>query len=160
MSNKTSNFSWRFYGTSPGAKRQSKKMYYSFFSDIVVLLHFIYVIFAVTGGILLIWWRKMIWLHLPAAIWAALISFTGWICPLTYLENWLRLQGGKTGCSGGFVIKYIEPVLYPAGLTYFHQMVIGIIVVVLNMAIYGYILVPVGWLLSKRNRISGAHLGS
>ncbi|MFC1812001.1 DUF2784 domain-containing protein [Thermodesulfobacteriota bacterium] len=126
-------------------------MYHSLFSDIVVLLHFIYVIFAVAGGILLIWWRKMIWLRLPAAIWAALISFAGWICPLTYLENWLRLQGGGTGYSGSFIIKYIEPLLYPAGLTYFHQMGLGIIVVVLNMAIYGYIFRPVGWLLSKRN---------
>jgi len=94
----------------------------------------------------------MIWLHLPAALWAALISFAGWICPLTYLENWLRLQGGETGYSGGFIIKYIEPVLYPAGLTYFHQMVLGIIVVVLNLAIYGYIFRPVGWFLPKRKK--------
>jgi hypothetical protein len=115
-------------------------MCYSFFSDIVVLLHFIYVIFAIAGGILLIWWPKVIWIHFPAALWAALISFAGWICPLTYLENWLRIKSGEIGYSKGFIIKYIEPILYPSGLTYYHQVVLGIFVVVLNLAIYGYII--------------------
>lgn len=111
-------------------------MVYSFFSDMVVLLHFIYVIFAVAGGMLLIWWPKVIWIHVPSAIWAALISFAGWICPLTYLENWLRIKSGGIGYSTGFIIQYIEPVLYPAGLTYFHQVILGLIVVVLNLIIY------------------------
>ena len=125
-------------------------MYYSFFSDIVVLLHFIYVIFAVAGGILLIWWPKVIWIHFPAALWAALISFAGWICPLTYLENWLRIKGGGIGYSKGFIIQYVELILYPAGLTYYYQMVLGIFVVVLNLAIYGYIFKPIGWLPPKK----------
>lgn len=125
-------------------------MYYSFFSDVVVLLHFIYVIFAVAGGILLVWWPKVFWIHLPAALWAALISFAGWICPLTYIENWLRIKGGGIGYSDGFIIKYIEPLLYPVDLTYYHQVVLGIFVVVLNLAIYGYVYKPIGWLLPKR----------
>jgi len=115
---------------------------YSFLSDMVLFLHFIYVIFAVAGGFLLIWYRKIVWLHLPAALWAALISFVGWVCPLTFLENWLRLKGGETGYAKGFIAGYIEPVLYPVGLTYFHQVVLGIIVVGLNLAIYGYIFRP------------------
>ncbi len=125
-------------------------MCYSFFSDIVVLLHFIYVIFAIAGGILLFWWPKVIWIHFPAALWAALISFAGWICPLTYLENWLRIKSGEIGYSKGFIIKYIEPILYPSGLTYYHQVVLGIFVVVLNLAIYGYIIGVLSILPKKR----------
>jgi hypothetical protein len=115
-------------------------MGYSFLSDIVVLVHFIYVIFAIVGGVLCIWWRKIIWLHIPAALWAAIISFAGWICPLTYLEDWFRFKGGGTGYSEGFIVKYIEPVLHPAGLTRRHQIGIGIIIVVLNLVIYGFVL--------------------
>ena len=111
----------------------------SFFADVIVLLHFIFVIFALAGGVLLIWWRKIIWLHLPAALWAALISFAGWICPLTYLENWFRHQGGKPGYSAGFIANYIYPLLYPVGLTHNQQIFSGIVVVVLNLAIYGYV---------------------
>ena len=92
----------------------------------------------------------MFWIHLPAALWAALISFAGWICPLTYIENWLRIKGGGIGYSDGFIIKYIEPLLYPVDLTYYHQVVLGIFVVVLNLAIYGYVYKPIGWLLPKR----------
>ena len=118
---------------------------YSALADIVVLLHFIYVIFSVAGGILCIWRPRIIWLHVPAALWAALISFAGWICPLTYLENWLRIKGGAAGYGPGFIVKYLEPVLYPVGLTQCHQVAIGIIVIVLNLAVYGYVLRPAGW---------------
>jgi len=112
---------------------------YSFFSDIVIVLHFLYVVFALVGGVLMLWWRKIVWLHLPSALWAAFISFVGWVCPLTFLENWLRIKGGETGYSEGFIAKYIEPILYPAGLTHWHQVVLGIIVIGLNLAIYSYI---------------------
>ena len=114
-------------------------MIYSFSSNVVVLLHFIFVIFATIGGLLCIWWRKMSWLHLPAAVWAAIISFAGWVCPLTYLENWLRIKGGMTDYSEGFIIRYISPVIYPEGLTHDHQIFLGVSIVVLNLAIYGYI---------------------
>lgn len=115
-------------------------MIYSFFSNVVVLLHFFYVIFASIGGLLCLRWRKIIWLHLPAAVWAAFISLVGWVCPLTYLENWLRVEGGVADYPEGFIIRYIEPILYPAGLTHRHQIILGISIVVLNFAIYGYIL--------------------
>jgi len=125
-------------------------MYHSFLADIVVLLHFIYVIFVIIGGVLCIWWRKIIWLHIPAALWAAFISFAGWICPLTYLESWFRLKGGYSGYSEGFIFKYVVPVLYPSGLTHLHQIVLGLIVILLNLVIYGFVFRLFGWWLSKR----------
>ena len=115
---------------------------FSLLADMVLLSHFTYVIFAVAGGLLLIRRPKIVWLHLPAALWAGLISFVGWVCPLTYLENWLRFKSGETGYSQGFIPKYIEPVLYPVGLTHFHQVLLGVIVVGLNLTIYGYVFRP------------------
>jgi hypothetical protein len=97
------------------------------------------VLFAVLGALLVIWWRKVLWLHLPAAVWAAWIEFSGKICPLTPLENWLRMQGGGSGYAGGFVGHYLMPILYPSGLTPKVQFILGGVVIGVNLIIYGYV---------------------
>jgi len=83
-----------------------------------------------------IWWRKVVWIHIPAAVWGALIEFAGWICPLTPLENRLRAKGGEAGYLGGFVEKYILPVIYPTELTREIQIILGIFVITVNLVIY------------------------
>ncbi len=82
----------------------------------------------------------MAWVHVPAAVWAAFIEFAGWICPLTPLEKWLRVRGGGAGYRGGFVDHYILPILYPEGLTRATQITLGALVLLLNVAIYGWLL--------------------
>jgi hypothetical protein len=76
-------------------------------------------------------------LHIPTAIWGVLIEYSGWICPLTPLENSFRARGGEAGYSGGFIQHYIQPLLYPAGLTRATQVVLGSLVLILNLAAYG-----------------------
>jgi len=115
-------------------------MPYHLLADFVVVIHFAFVLFAVLGALLAIRWRRIIYLHLPAAVWAAWIEFSGRICPLTPLENWLRLKGGEAGYSGDFIGHYLLSILYPSGLTRKVQFVLGGVVVGLNMIIYGYIL--------------------
>ena len=112
------------------------KMSYRLMADIIVVTHFAFTIFVLLGGILAIWWRKVIWLHIPAAVWGALIEFAGWICPLTPLENRLRAKGGEAGYPGGFVEEYVLPVIYPAGLTREIQIILGIFVITINLVIY------------------------
>ena len=112
------------------------KMSYRLMADIIVVTHFAFTIFVLLGGILAIWWRKIVWLHIPAAVWGALIEFAGWICPLTPLENRLRIKGGEAGYQGGFVEKYILPVIYPEGLTREIQIILGVFVIIVNLAIY------------------------
>jgi hypothetical protein len=114
-------------------------MPYSLFADIVVLLHLTFVIFAVLGAVLIIWWRWVLWLHLPAVLWAGWIEMSGGICPLTPLENWLRWKAGRGGYQGDFVENYMLPVLYPTGLTRNMQILLGTLVIFINVAIYGYI---------------------
>ncbi len=109
-------------------------------ADVVVGLHLAFVLFAVLGGLLVIRWKRVVWLHIPAVVWAALIEFAGWICPLTPLENRFRALGGGSGYAGGFVDHYILPVLYPSGLTRQVQFALGAFVVLINLAIYGYLL--------------------
>ncbi|MHB1085765.1 MAG: DUF2784 domain-containing protein, partial [Thiobacillus sp.] len=76
------------------------------------------------------------WLHLPAAAWGAYIEFSGGICPLTPLENDLRVLGGGNAYSSDFVERYLLPILYPEHLTLPIQLVLGGMVVGVNLAAY------------------------
>ena len=114
-------------------------MAYKLLADLVVLIHFLFVLFSLLGALLVIRWRKIMWFHLPAAFWAAAIEFSGKICPLTPLENWLRIQGGGVAYTGDFIGRYLLRLLYPSGLTRDVQIILGAIVVVFNIGIYAYL---------------------
>jgi hypothetical protein len=105
-------------------------------ADLLVVLHLVFIVFVITGGFLALKWRRLIWAHMPCALWGATIEFTGWICPLTPLENRLRRAAGAQGYEGGFIDHYIVPVVYPAGLTHDLQIWLGVGVVVLNAVAY------------------------
>ncbi|MGA6827007.1 DUF2784 domain-containing protein [Nitrospira sp. NS4] len=113
-------------------------MPYRLAADLVVLIHLSFVLFVLLGGLFVLRWPRVMWLHLPAAAWGAFIEFSGWICPLTPLENWLRTQGGSHGYEGDFVVHYVIPLLYPETLTHDIQLILGAIVVTVNLAIYGW----------------------
>jgi hypothetical protein len=115
-------------------------MLYRWLADLVVVLHFGFVLFVVGGGLLALRWPRLTRVHLPTAVWGVLIEFGGWLCPLTPLENWLRRRSGGAGYAGGFVEHYVLPVLYPSGLTRGVQLALGLIVLVVNVAVYGYLL--------------------
>jgi hypothetical protein len=105
-------------------------------ADLVVGLHVLFVVFVVIGGLLVLRWPAVMWLHLPAAAWGALIEFGGWICPLTPLEKSLRAQAGQVGYEGGFIEHYVIPLLYPGALTRGLQITLGVIVVAVNVVVY------------------------
>jgi len=94
------------------------------------------VIFALLGGILVLWKSSIAWFHIPAVFWAAGIEFLGWVCPLTPLENILRNKGGAAGYESGFVEHYIMPILYPVSLTRRVQIGLGLVVLCVNIGIY------------------------
>jgi len=110
-------------------------------ADLVVLVHFVFVLFVLCGGVLALRWPRVVWLHVPAVVWGVLIEFSGWICPLTPLENRLRRAQGETGYEGDFIEHYILPLLYPDGLTRRHQFFLGGLAIAINVAIYVLVLV-------------------
>lgn len=114
--------------------------FYRLLADLVVLVHFAFVLFVILGGFLVARRRRAMPFHLAAAIWAALIEFSGWICPLTPLENYLRAKSGSGGYHSDFVAHYILPILYPEGLTRETQTALGTLVVVTNLGIYAWVL--------------------
>ena len=106
-------------------------------ADAVVVFHLAFIAFVLAGGVLVITWRRRVaWLHLPAVAWAAYAEFTATICPLTPLENALRLRAGQSGYAGGFVEHYLIPIIYPAGLTPNAQGVLGAVVIAVNLLFY------------------------
>ena len=111
-------------------------MFYNFLADLVVVLHSFFVLFVLLGGFLVLWKPSVAWYHLPAVFWAAWLEFSGWICPLTPLENLLRQKGGVAGYNVGFVEHYIVPILYPTSLTREMQFTLGMIVLSLNIGVY------------------------
>ncbi len=111
-------------------------MWYSILADIAVVLHLGFVLFVLFGGLLIVKWPKVMWLHLPAVVWGAVVEFTGWICPLTPLEDWLRAQGGESDHTGDFIARYFLPILYPEVLTRDIQVMLGALVLLVNLVIY------------------------
>ena len=105
-------------------------------ADALVIMHLLFVAFVMAGGFLLVRWPKLVWLHLPAAAWGAFIEFTGGVCPLTPLENHLRVLGGESAYSGDFVERYLLPILYPVNLALPVQQVLGGVVVAVNLVAY------------------------
>jgi hypothetical protein len=109
--------------------------------DLVVVLHFAFIVFVVFGGLLVMRWPRIAWLHLPAVVWGGVVEGFGWICPLTYLENDLLAAAGRPGYEGDFIARHLLPLIYPAALTREIQVAIGVGVVLLNAIVYAIVLV-------------------
>lgn len=115
-------------------------MSYRILADVVVVIHFGFILFVIFGGLLAIRRRWLLFLHLPSAIWGALIEFRGWLCPLTTLEWTLRQTGGSTAYHRGFIEHYLVPIVYPDRLTPELQAALGVAVLLINGAVYGWLL--------------------
>ncbi len=109
---------------------------YGIFAGAVILAHFLFITFVAAGGLLVWRWHRLAWVHIPAVVWGVVIELTGWICPLTPLENHLRRLSGSSPYSGGFIEQYLIPVIYPANLTANTQYILGALVIVVNLVIY------------------------
>ncbi len=88
-------------------------MFYGLLADLVVVIHLGFIAFVAVGGLLAWRWPRLLWLHVPAIIYALVIVTVGFDCPLTPLEKHLRLAAGQRGYPGGFVNHYLTGVVYP-----------------------------------------------
>lgn len=115
------------------------EMIFGMLADAVVVVHAVFVLFAVFGGFLILRWRRLAWLHIPAVLWAALVEMAGWFCPLTPLENLLRRRAGDETYQSDFIGHYIMSVLYPDALTRDLQNALGLAVLFINVSIYAWV---------------------
>ena len=105
-------------------------------ADVLLLLHAAFVLFVIAGGLLVLRWPRLAWVHLPAAAWGAAIEFLGFICPLTPVEKAWRRAAGERAYEGGFIEHYVTAALYPAGLTRTMQVALGTLVLAVNGWVY------------------------
>ena len=123
-------------------------MFFLILAELIVLIHFAFVVFVVLGGLLSLKWSRAMYVHIPAALWGAIIEFQGWVCPLTPWEQQLRRLAGGEGYSGDFIAYYLLPVLYPGSLTREIQVLLGLLVIAINLVIYSWLLMK-----SRRDRV-------
>jgi drug/metabolite transporter superfamily protein YnfA len=109
---------------------------YNILADAIVVFHFLFIMFVICGGLLVIRWPKFAFFHLPAAIWGAAVEIFGWICPLTPLENHFRNLAGDFAYRGDFIARHLQPLIYPENLTTTIQQTLGGLVIVVNIIIY------------------------
>ncbi len=127
-------------------------MLYRVLADLVVLAHLTFVAFVVLGGLLILWWSRVVWLHAPAALYAAAIEIVGWVCPLTPLEKHFRALAGEAGYEGGFIEHYAGLILYPADW----QAIKGYLaagVIVINLAVYALVILRL-----RRHKSTASHV--
>jgi hypothetical protein len=121
---------------------------YDIMADVVLVLHLCFILFVVFGSLLVHIWSWIIWLHIPSAAWGAIIQFAGWPCPLTPLEQYLRRLGRGPSYEGGFIDHYVGAIVYPEGIPRDVHILLGVGVVVINLAIY--------WPLLRDSRLAAA----
>ena len=105
-------------------------------ADALVAAHLAFIVFVVAGGLLVLRNRRWAVLHLPAVAWGSFAEITRTVCPLTPLENSLRLRAGDAGYAGGFIEHYVIPLIYPEALTARTQVVLGLTVLAVNVVVY------------------------
>ena len=111
-------------------------MIFRVLADLILTLHLAFVLFVILGGLLALRWPRVARVHVPVALYGALIEFVGFGCPLTPLENAMRRRGGGAAYQGDFIDHYVTATIYPHGLTRNAQFALGAAVLVLNAAIY------------------------
>lgn len=125
-------------------------MPYRVLADLVLGVHLAFIVFVVAGGFAALRWPRLVWPHLPAAVWGAAVELGGWLCPLTPLEVRLRELGGAGGYGESFVERYLLPLVYPAALTRELQVALGVVVLALNLLAYTLL-----WRRWKRSGFAG-----
>jgi hypothetical protein len=105
-------------------------------ANLVLIGHFLFVLFALFGGFLLLLDRRWAWVHVPAVAWSSIVNLAGWTCPLTPLEKRLRASADQEGYEGGFVQHYVGGLVYPGGMPRRFELVAGVSVVLWNLAAY------------------------
>lgn len=115
-------------------------MIYRLLADFILIVHLCFILFAVFGGLLVLRYRSVWKLHLPALLWGFLVQYFVWICPLTNWENHFRALGGEAGYDGGFIEHYVSAIIYPGFISPQTHLLLAVLLVGFNLFVYAYII--------------------
>ena len=111
-------------------------MIYGVLADLLLLVHFSFMKFVALGGLTVLKWRWMRWIHLPSAVLGAGLAFAGWLWPFAGVERWLRDRGALHGYRLNLVDRFLPDAFHPAALPRGVELVIGVAFVIVNVLIY------------------------
>jgi hypothetical protein len=109
-------------------------------ADLVLVAHFLFVLFAVGGAFLLFVWPYLICVHLITVVWSSAVNLFEWTCPLTPIENRFRAAGGGLAYKGGCIEHYIGSLVYPLGMPRRLKLVAGFTILGWNALMYGFLI--------------------
>jgi len=113
---------------------------YESLATITLIIHFLFIIFVIFGGLLFFIKPWTLYFHVPAFLYGVYIEFTQSVCPLTYLENYLLTKATLATYSTTFIQNYLYTIIYPINLTKQIQISLGIALLIINGIIYGFII--------------------
>lgn len=116
-------------------------MFYAWLANLVLLLHLGFILFVALGGLAVLRWPRLAWLHLPCVAWGVAVELMGWYCPLTPWENHFRQLAGQQGYEGDFIQHYLLATIYPEGLTREIQIGLGLGLLLINVAVYARLMI-------------------
>jgi hypothetical protein len=102
----------------------------------ILFLHALFIVWIVFGAFLTRSRPALRWLHVASLVWGILTELLPWPCPLTVLENWLEAKAGVQPYQGGFLLHYMDKLVYP-DISATVLTVAGVVICVLNLALYG-----------------------
>lgn len=111
--------------------------FYSSLAIFVLLLHALFILWVVFGSLLTPPRPILRWLHIASLVWGILTELLPWPCPLSLLENWLEAKAGVDPYQDGFLLHYLDKLVYP-DISATVLTVAGVLVCVLNLALYGW----------------------
>ena len=114
---------------------------YESLATLTLIIHFLFIVFVIFGGLLFFVKKWMILIHLPALIYGIYVELSQSICPLTYLENFLLQKANLATYSTSFIQNYLVPIIYPVNLTKDIQINLAISLIILNAVIYGVVVI-------------------
>ena len=114
-------------------------MVYGRLADLVLLTHLAFIVFVALGGLAVLRWPRVAWIHLPVLAYGVAIELVGWVCPLTPIEQELRRTAGGAGYEGGFIEHYVGGVVYPTDWSRIHVW-LGVALIAFNVAVYCWVL--------------------
>ena len=109
--------------------------FYSALATAVLFLHGLFILWVIFGALLARGRPMLRWLHIASLIWGILTQLLPWPCPLTVLENYLEARAGAEPYQGGFLLHYLDRLIYP-DISATVLTVTGVLVCALNLALY------------------------
>jgi uncharacterized protein DUF2784 len=109
--------------------------FYSGLAVCMLFLHALFILWVVFGALLTRSRTVLRWLHISSLVWGIFTELLPWPCPLTFLENWLEAKAGVEPYQGGFLLHYLDKLVYP-DVSASVLTTAGVIICTLNLAFY------------------------